>query len=728
MQNTDNQIYFNFSYFALKLLGKNLYSNPWSAISELVANGLDAQASTVKLYINMSDKAHSTIEILDNGTGMNYNDLANKYVFMGKNKRDDLPDELKNTVMGRKGIGKLAALFLSKKYFIITKTQEESETAWCLDTLNVNESDTPSLEKCDLKDIKIETQTYWNEFKTGTIIKLPNVDLTGVGEQTIEGLKTGLADYFLTESIDCKIDVSVLNNQYDTIKFETVQKSIAYKNMCAFFNNSQKKYQENISKTVLYTKSRYKEVREKKREVLCIKSDEFPELIGTHEFTLADGITKEKIPYKIEGWIGVHSSIEQKYALDNDTKFIRNKAYTPAKLRLYIRKKLAVENFMNLMGRTQAFDNYIEGEISFDLLDDDRFEDIATTNRQNLKPDDERVQFLIKTLNPVIGRLVRERVKFGNQISDEEDAIEAEIIRRQKEEKRKAEAEAEKERKAKEEAERKKKAEEEKRKKAEEEKRKAEEKAKQEEAARKTAEENLKNETRRANFLEEQNDPDKVLDALMTHIVKQLSGGIEKDVNSIIMLYYQDKDSISKEDLIKVLEATSFDMALMKESMNVALFAGFSLKENTIKTDLYQFVKEYLDKVFLKYSHKPLKIKYTNDNNYEKVLTFSPFEICLFIVNVIDNTLKYKVEGRECELEIICTDTKLLFKNNGQKLKPGIEKNRFFTQGFSTSEDISSGLGLYHCYNIAKEMQADIDIIDNDDCGVTLILELPNEN
>ena len=109
MQNTDNQIYFNFSYFALKLLGKNLYSNPWSAISELVANGLDAQASTVKLYINMSDKAHSTIEILDNGTGMNYNDLENKYVFMGKNKRDDLPDELKNTVMGRKGIGKLAA-------------------------------------------------------------------------------------------------------------------------------------------------------------------------------------------------------------------------------------------------------------------------------------------------------------------------------------------------------------------------------------------------------------------------------------------------------------------------------------------------------------------------------------------------------------------------------------------------------------------------------------------
>ena len=116
MPNTENSIQFNFSYYALKLLGKNLYSNPWSAISELVANGLDAQATSVKLFINMSQKEHSTIEILDNGSGMSYEDLANKYVFMGKNKRDDLPNELKNTVMGRKGIGKLAALFLSKKY------------------------------------------------------------------------------------------------------------------------------------------------------------------------------------------------------------------------------------------------------------------------------------------------------------------------------------------------------------------------------------------------------------------------------------------------------------------------------------------------------------------------------------------------------------------------------------------------------------------------------------
>ena len=50
MQNTENTIYFNFSYFALRLLGKGLYSNHWTAIAELVANGLDAQANNCLLY------------------------------------------------------------------------------------------------------------------------------------------------------------------------------------------------------------------------------------------------------------------------------------------------------------------------------------------------------------------------------------------------------------------------------------------------------------------------------------------------------------------------------------------------------------------------------------------------------------------------------------------------------------------------------------------------------
>ena len=114
-QNREN-IPFNFTYYALKLLGHNLYTNPWTAVSELVANGIDAKAKNIYLLVDLTDKLHANIEILDNGSGMDYDDLCNKYTLIGRNKRIDNPKD--KTILGRKGIGKLAALYLSRSYYI----------------------------------------------------------------------------------------------------------------------------------------------------------------------------------------------------------------------------------------------------------------------------------------------------------------------------------------------------------------------------------------------------------------------------------------------------------------------------------------------------------------------------------------------------------------------------------------------------------------------------------
>ena len=152
MESNNNEIYFNFSYYALNLLGKQMYTNKWSAISELVANGLDADASIVRIYINSTIKDKSTIEIFDNGSGMSYFDLANKYALIGRNKRQE-DSEISDKVKGRKGVGKLAGLFLSKKYYIITKNKG-IESAWVLDSKEVKDSDLPKLDKIDVENVK----------------------------------------------------------------------------------------------------------------------------------------------------------------------------------------------------------------------------------------------------------------------------------------------------------------------------------------------------------------------------------------------------------------------------------------------------------------------------------------------------------------------------------------------------------------------------------------------
>ena len=61
------------------------------------------------------------IVVIDNGCGMTNQDVLKKYLQVGKKNRSDDDNEM----MGRKGIGKLAAFYLSNKYYLLTKTLNE---------------------------------------------------------------------------------------------------------------------------------------------------------------------------------------------------------------------------------------------------------------------------------------------------------------------------------------------------------------------------------------------------------------------------------------------------------------------------------------------------------------------------------------------------------------------------------------------------------------------------
>ena len=56
--------------------------------------------------------------------------------------------------------------------------------------------------------------------------------------------------------------------------------------------------------------------------------------------------------------------------------------------------------------------NYIEGEISFDILDDDDLPDIATSSRQDFL-DDERIKLLVSIVDPILTRLFGLRNRIG---------------------------------------------------------------------------------------------------------------------------------------------------------------------------------------------------------------------------------------------------------------------------------------------------------------------------
>ena len=424
MINDSNNIYFNFSYLALKLLGKGLYSNTWAALSELIANSLDAEATEIYILFNYS-KETKTLEIFDNGNGMSYEDLSKRYVWVGRNKREDTDEKHSKMVMGRKGIGKLAALYLSNNYYIVSKKNnvEEIET-WHLNLSDSLDSDIPRLIKSNISEAELTFFDLWYSKNKGTYLKLNNVNMKHIGEKTLDSLKARFANFFLLNEIKCDIRIGILEQGEDinSVEFLPIQKNIAFKNLCAVYADDFNIINNELSSGIVIPYSgNIQEIKQQKFQVVKMNAENFSNIKGKMNFEV-DGKVIEK-EYQLSGWIGIHASIEASDANINDKRFLKNGTYNPNQLRLYVRKKLACENFMDYLKNTQAFAVYIEGEISFDILDDDDLEDIATSNRQGYVEEDIRVKKLIEILKPIINSLISTRVKFRQIIIEEEKAF-----------------------------------------------------------------------------------------------------------------------------------------------------------------------------------------------------------------------------------------------------------------------------------------------------------------
>lgn len=116
------------------------------------------------------------------------------------------------------------------------------------------------------------------------------------------------------------------------------------------------------------------------------------------------------------GWIGTHASIDKDEAINNDGRYVKNQFYNPNQIRVYVRGKLANDTILSKLSIVGALVNYIEGEISFEILDENDLDDIATSNRQEFSIIDERVKLLMELLSGVCRQLLADRQKLGDEM------------------------------------------------------------------------------------------------------------------------------------------------------------------------------------------------------------------------------------------------------------------------------------------------------------------------
>ena len=101
-------------------LGLKLYSSLPPVIGELVSNAWDAEAPKVWITIPQGaiDQA-STVIVSDNGIGMSPAEVQEKYLFIGRNRREaencEVSANKKRPLTGRKGLGKLSGFGIADR-------------------------------------------------------------------------------------------------------------------------------------------------------------------------------------------------------------------------------------------------------------------------------------------------------------------------------------------------------------------------------------------------------------------------------------------------------------------------------------------------------------------------------------------------------------------------------------------------------------------------------------
>lgn len=433
MKNID----FSMTYLALKMFGKQLYANISAAIAELVANGLDAKADNVYVYMDITNKEDATVIIFDDGSGMSEETLEKEYAVIGRNKRQGLSEDEAKTIMGRKGIGKLAALYLSDTYTILTKQEGFTARAWRVDvsTMNDNNNDeTPQMVEILYPfENSFVLQDKFDAVSKGTLIYLDHVKLKRFGETAAEALEHRLANYFLVESLADKIKLCIRKSDSDEINFKPVKKNIAFENLAVIYssdkcfdnlNNKDIKFKDNtlVTENKIYTTKR--KVLDLPKTTKAKIKDENGKSQQIEKSTKGQiEIDGKLYDYELKGWIGVHCSIEIEKASLNCDNFQKNIYYNPNQLRVYVRNKLATSNFLNYLGMTATFLNYIEGEISFDILDVEGLEDITTAGRDNFSVQDERVKLLIILCKGIVSDLIRQRQTIADEMKEHSDLM-----------------------------------------------------------------------------------------------------------------------------------------------------------------------------------------------------------------------------------------------------------------------------------------------------------------
>ena len=156
--------------------------------------------------------------------------------------------------------------------------------------------------------------------------------------------------------------------------------------------------------------------------------------------------------------------------------------------------------------------------------------------------------------------------------------------------------------------------------------------------------------------------------------------------------------------------------------------ANFNLTASAINADIINFIREYLEELYLSNNHvidSQVKIINIPPTNKIYEINLRPLEITTMIDNFIQNSQKAKATKIIFDFLIDADYFVLTVEDDGC----GIAKDNLdniFQLGYTTTD--GSGIGLFNIKETIKQMNGTIDVESEVNKGTKFTIRLRNEN
>ena len=370
----------------LELLGPSLYTNIYYVLAELIANAYDADAHNVYIIANKDD-----ITVEDDGKGMSYakGDIK-KYLSVAavsRNTDEDAVTPLKRKKMGRKGVGKLAALSVSEN--VLIKTMSGGEKSGFILSRYIGDNNL----LVPLTDSQITFEKITGN-GTAVVMQNPQYKL----HSTLKAIKRNLLKIFPLVNESFKIHL-IRGTEEEVI--EDFDKEMISELSTLITLSDDFTYLNEFFTTPYPGK--LDELR-KNLPLASVPINMKDKSGAEHSYNV-----------EIQGWIGTYKSTRgRKVELtDFPDNFIS----------LYANKKMGEFNILPVVGQNKLNEVYVVGQLHVDIFELTELPDMALSNRQGYKSDDPRYQAVLdyvrKILLPDVLKMREEFVALGKKKKEE---------------------------------------------------------------------------------------------------------------------------------------------------------------------------------------------------------------------------------------------------------------------------------------------------------------------